>query len=442
MPDPHTQFKRSVEWKQTRGPHFVRILYQACRLLQLPLAIWRSPKQTQKQAVVDLAGSLARVDLNVSGMASGFMLAPFATTQPDSSLLIRAGLYLKNDSEVFLNHGLYESDKQETVKIEERLANKISGIRDLPNNNRPTATKAWQAQTPGGKNHVVPRALFCNWVQEAIRQIKNGRMSKVVLSRNFSIRLSVDFDPFELFDKLCLAYPDAFISLVAIPDMGIWIGATPEVLLSLQENELTTVSLAGTRRVSENGNLAALTWSKKDRHEQQIVSDFIKDSLQQQQIYDFEERGPETVRAGDVLHLQTRFRCNLANMPGRAQLVDRTLKALHPTPAVCGAPKTEAMAFIRNHETHDREFYAGFLGPVNLENQTHLFVNLRCMQLRASSAILYAGSGITIDSDPEQEWLETELKLNTLLKFLQGETPATPTDKHLAARKELCEEGL
>lgn len=78
------------------------------------------------------------------------------------------------------------------------------------------------------------------------------------------------------------------------------------------------------------------------------------------------------------------------------------------------------MTFLKENEGYDREFYAGYLGPVNINNNICLFVNLRCMQLTGSEAILYAGAGVTADSVPENEWDETEIKLNTLLKVIRS----------------------
>ena len=94
------------------------------------------------------------------------------------------------------------------------------------------------------------------------------------------------------------------------------------------------------------------------------------------------------------------------------------LELLHPTSAVCGMPKMAALEFIQSHENYDREFYSGFLGPVNVENETNLFVNLRCTKIQNRTATLYAGGGITEDSIPEKEWQETELKCQTMLAVL------------------------
>jgi isochorismate synthase len=95
------------------------------------------------------------------------------------------------------------------------------------------------------------------------------------------------------------------------------------------------------------------------------------------------------------------------------------LKLLHPTSAVCGMPLEAAQQFLKVNEGYDREFYTGFLGPVNFKNESHLCVNLRCMQVLTKTAILYAGAGVTIDSDPIKEFEETELKMEALLNLIK-----------------------
>ena len=90
------------------------------------------------------------------------------------------------------------------------------------------------------------------------------------------------------------------------------------------------------------------------------------------------------------------------------------LEMLHPTSAVCGMPKDEAMKFVLEIEDFPRELYSGYLGPVNFDGETHIFVNLRCAKITESEVSFYAGAGITEDSNPEKEYLETELKMQSL----------------------------
>ena len=123
----------------------------------------------------------------------------------------------------------------------------------------------------------------------------------------------------------------------------------------------------------------------------------------------------ETIKAGNVLHLLTKIygalkldKYNLKNF----------INALHPTPAICGIPRKKAKQFILDSEGYNREFYTGFLGELNSEERSELYVNLRCMQLKQNNAIIYVGGGITKDSIPEKEWIETVNKTNTIKKVL------------------------
>jgi isochorismate synthase len=210
------------------------------------------------------------------------------------------------------------------------------------------------------------------------------------------------------------------VSLVSIPGLGTWLGASPELLLSVSGTQLSTVALAGTQARPPTAPLENIQWRAKEIEEQALVGDYIRDFFRQQGLDHFIEEGPRTVSAGNVVHLQTSFAVNLA--PTRLlRLANEVLYTLHPTSAVCGMPKKEALSFILAHENYNRAFYSGFLGPVHLHGQSNLFVNLRCMQLGRERAVLYVGAGITPDSVPQAEWEETVLKSNTLLAVLQPE---------------------
>jgi isochorismate synthase len=91
---------------------------------------------------------------------------------------------------------------------------------------------------------------------------------------------------------------------------------------------------------------------------------------------------------------------------------------MHPTPAVAGQPKEDAIRFIKKLEPHDRDYYTGFLGPVNQNVEIDLFVNLRCLKVTPAYLSLYVGGGITLDSDPADEWDETGWKVESLLKII------------------------
>jgi isochorismate synthase len=123
---------------------------------------------------------------------------------------------------------------------------------------------------------------------------------------------------------------------------------------------------------------------------------------------------PFTVQAGNLVHLRTDISGKLKSNDSLENLIN----SLHPTPAVCGLPKTVALAFILQNERYDRSYYTGYLGELNINNTTNLFVNLRCMQLKNSLVSIYVGGGITADSIPENEWEETVSKTEVMKKVL------------------------
>ena len=241
--------------------------------------------------------------------------------------------------------------------------------------------------------------------------MKRGVAEKVVLSKLVHYGQPLQQKWIHLFDHLSAHYPNAFVYAFASEASGLWIGATPEILLSRDGAMVRTVALAGTRSVSSAGS-----WRPKEFVEQQYVTRFIQQALLKCGVKIFDVKGPVTVKAGQVLHLQTSFVFDFDQISsGVWTLVDH----LHPTPAVSGYPKKEAVDIILHEEQHEREYYSGYLGPVNA-TQLHLYVNIRCMKVTQSGAALFVGGGLTLASDAGEEWSETELKSQTLLSVLQN----------------------
>lgn len=261
----------------------------------------------------------------------------------------------------------------------------------------------------------VSRDAFEKLVEKGIDAIRNKRFEKVVLSRKEKVSnggVCVD----ELFKNLKSTYPTAFCSVFYHPQIGMWAGATPEQLLKINQRELFTMALAGTQVNHEEDEVY---WGQKEREEQQYVTDFIVDSLT---LYtDLVEKGKTfTARAAKVMHIRTDIRALLK------ETVDlkKVIHALHPTPAVCGMPKDVARDFILKEEGYDRKYYSGFLGELNVDFETKegartdLYVNLRCMEVESEKASVYVGCGVTIDSDPECEFIETINKSATMKKVI------------------------
>lgn len=213
---------------------------------------------------------------------------------------------------------------------------------------------------------------------------------------------------FDLFRALEKSYPNAFCYLISSKEFGTWIGATPELLMNQQGMVCKTVALAGTHGENEEHD-----WTPKELEEHAFVVDAIKETLERNECVEIEAEGPYVVNAGPVQHLKTDFKAILTRPNAWSIAMD-----LHPTPAVCGTPRRNAMEAIATREMHDRALYTGFIGYFE-EGNTNLFVNLRCAQLTKDKAFLYVGGGFTVDSIPDLEWEETEHKAETLIRVMK-----------------------
>lgn len=253
---------------------------------------------------------------------------------------------------------------------------------------------------------VVNREEYMNLVAGAVEHIREKNLSKVVVARNKVIDRPADFDPEAFFKRLCSEYTHAFRYMLFHPSIGFWIGASPELLLSHAGDDFSTVALAGTLTGNEKG------WTAKEYDEQGIVTRFIAEELTNAGAQDLHIGKPETVVAANVSHLKT----DISGSIGSAS-PEVLLKVLHPTPAVAGYPRQASLDFIRDHESLQRDYYAGYFGLVNTDRSL-IHVNLRCMRLYDDKIEFFAGAGITVDSDPLKEWVETERKIDTLLSLI------------------------
>ena len=245
--------------------------------------------------------------------------------------------------------------------------------------------------------------------------VKEKRFRKLVLSRQTTIKREDGFSTAEAFLLACTGYARSYVYLLHTPETGTWLGCTPEILLSGGSNQWNTVALAGTQLL-RHGALSS-TWDDKNLIEQMLVAYYVRTQLSSFGIRP-EENGPYTVKAGCLAHLKTDFHFHL---PDAGRLGD-LLNLLHPTPAVSGLPKEEACRFILENEGYNRRYYSGFVGWLDVEGETKLYVNLRCMYIQPHSLTLYTGGGLLSSSELQTEWQETEDKLQTML-FAIGNRP-------------------
>jgi len=363
-------------------------LQTVCLRQNIPFASYRLPLNREIITVVQHHSMPERLkSLNDLHEKTGFVVSPFTESPAHETF------FLQPDC-VFFSNNIAE------IYIDKLAAN--DRFIEIEKNKNTTKT-------------TTPEEFIGN-VNKAVLAMKAAEFQKVVLSKARVEQLPDDFQPEQFFLTLCRKYPHAFVYIMQLPEVGCWIGATPEPLLTIENGTVKTVSLAGTQ-VGTELETEDYHWSSKEIEEQGIVTNFIEQTLRSLHIADITRLGPENYRAANLIHLKTAFEFPLAHIQN---CFSDLLKALHPTPSVGGLPKNEARNFILANEQHDRGYYTGFFGPVNINEKSAVYVNLRCLQLFDNNFVLYSGAGITSSSVAEKEWEETDNKMLTLMNVMKN----------------------
>ena len=363
-------------------------LQTVCLRQNIPFASYRLPLNREIITVVQHHSMPERLkSLNDLHEKTGFVVSPFTESPAHETF------FLQPDC-VFFSNNIAE------IYIDKLAAN--DRFIEIEKNKNTTKTTTSEE--------------FIGNVNKAVSAMKAAEFQKVVLSKLRVEKLPDDFQPEQFFLTLCRKYPHAFVYIMQLPEVGCWIGATPEPLLTIENGTVKTVSLAGTQ-VGTELETEDYHWSSKEIEEQGIVTNFIEQTLRSLHIADITRLGPENYRAANLIHLKTAFEFPQAHIQNR---FSDLLKALHPTPSVGGLPKNEARNFILANEQHDRGYYTGFFGPVNINEKSAVYVNLRCLQLFDNNFVLYSGAGITSSSVAEKEWEETDNKMLTLMNVMKN----------------------
>ena len=325
--------------------------------------IYRWPNETKIQY---------QAGINNPKANTGF---PFVTFDPESE----KSLFLQNDSSL-------SADSVEGILTQLKI--KECDEQSLGNSKETDTSKEVYVQG-------------FNTIQSDIAQ---GTIQKAILSR----KKTADFDLTqldELFEKTLASHPSAMVYCFYHATSGLWIGASPELIVRQEGKRFKTTSLAGTKTSEKT------TWGQKELDEQKIVTSFITSNLNSiNSKYTLGDL--KTVKAGNIYHLKQLIEFELT----QGNLLD-VVNRLHPTPAIGGHPKKAAYATIKKAEKHDREYYCGYLGEVNKEN-SRLYVNLRCIKVYNNQIQIFVGGGITKDSILEDEWQECERKASGYLEML------------------------
>ncbi len=255
-------------------------------------------------------------------------------------------------------------------------------------------------------------AEWCESVAAAVAAIRAGGPTKVVLARQVLVEADAPFARGAILRRLAAGAPASMLYAVD----GL-VGASPELLVSRRGDIVRSHPMAGTTArtgdpVLDASLAARLLASAKDRIEHQITIDMVLDTILPFCSYVDSEPDPSIVAAANVQHLASLVEGRLSSPPASVLAL---AAALHPTPAVCGWPRAEALAIIDALEGGDRGGYAGAVGWVDAHGNGTFAVALRGMELAGIRARLWAGSGIVADSDPATELAETRAKLQAVL---------------------------
>lgn len=239
-------------------------------------------------------------------------------------------------------------------------------------------------------------------ISQAKDFIEKNDLKKLVLSRR-KLLMYLDIDSekklslTKSFLKFCDSYPSAFCYLFEKND-NIWMGGFSEILgkFDKENNIFETMSLAGTLPLDEE-------WSDKEIEEQKAVTEYIH-SILRKFSSNLKVSSTKDLISGNIKHLKTDFTAEIS-----PESLDKIISELHPTPAVCGFPKELCAQGIKGIEHFNREFYSGYI-KIETKDYIYYFVNLRCASFFKNYAFLFVGGGITLKSDTQKEWQETELK--------------------------------
>jgi len=261
------------------------------------------------------------------------------------------------------------------------------------------------------------RGAWTAAVHDAVARISTGPLAKVVLARQVVVDADRAFDRRHVLDRLRRGDTASFTYAV-----GGFVGASPELLVRRRGNQVGSRPMAGTATrgatpADDERMVAALAASPKEAEEHALVVRAVREALEPVCVELTAGAQPDAVRLATVTHLATTVAGRLLEpAPSALALVG----LLHPTPAVGGLPRADALTAIAELEAFDRGLYAGPVGWVDSRGDGDWAVALRCARLDGTRAHLVAGAGIMADSDPDAEWAETEAKLEPMLRALEN----------------------
>ncbi|WP_045523833.1 isochorismate synthase [Neobacillus niacini] len=257
-------------------------------------------------------------------------------------------------------------------------------------------------------------------VDDVVEDLKTGSLKKVVLARELRLFFDNHVKADLILENLYNQQRNSFI-FVFESNGDCFLGATPERLVKKQGKDVFSTCLAGSikrGKTEEEDNILGQTLlnDQKNLNEHGFVVEMIKEALEESCEEIILPDRPQLLKIRDIQHLYTPVIGKCQKDASLLLLVER----LHPTPALGGLPKQEAVEKIRHVEELDRGFYAAPLGWVDYRGNGEFSVSIRSGLIQGKEASLFAGCGVVANSDSESEYLETSLKFRPMLRALGG----------------------
>ena len=340
----------------------------------------------------------------------------------ESGFPLVGGLQFQGTAQFVLPKILVEQDEKGAlvsffVKDEQSANDTLAHLKTFENI---TALSALPKQIP---LHTEPRAnerTWCDWVNQALVEIKCGELIKIVLANETTFHLKQAINAYDFLAESEKQNQGCYHFLWAEHLHSVFVGSTPERLFAREYNLLLTEALAGTASVSESEEetLSQANWllnDEKNLKENWLVVEDISQNLRKQ-VESFDVSNVELKPLRKVQHLIRKIRANLT-----AHYADvNILKAIHPTAAVSGLPQQQAKMILSEIETFDRGWYAGTLGMMS-DACSEFCVAIRSAFIEDHRIRVFAGAGIVAGSQPLEEWKEIERKAAGLISLFAEE---------------------
>ena len=312
------------------------------------------------------------------------------------------------------NEGIIFDHEKERVYYYHSGDNNLKEVLELLNTEREIGTIDYTEPISN-----INKERFENNVDIAKEYVRSGDIFQVVLSRKYEFNISGDL--LSIYKSLRMINPSPYMYYFKSNDLNI-IGASPEMLVRVTDNQIETFPIAGTRPrdgdIETNKKLTdELLSDEKERAEHVMLVDLARNDVGQ--IARFGSvKVPEFMQVHQFSHVQHIVSKVIGELKDEMDCFE-AVRAIFPAGTVSGAPKIRAMEIIQELEKESRGPYAGALGYFSKNMCADFAITIRTLVVKGNKAYIQAGAGIVADSVPEKEWFETEQKAGALIDALK-----------------------